>query len=61
MAGRAVIMPCAQGGGYFGTETVMSETTTRDEVSGDVGAGVKLVQSVLGKPAACIAGDAGRD
>ena len=39
-------MPCPHGGGYFGTETVMSETTTWDEVSGDVGAGVKLVQSV---------------
>ena len=35
----------------------MSKTTTRDEIGG----GVKLVQSVLGKPAACIAGNAGRD
>jgi len=31
------------------------------QVNGDIGAGVKLVQSVLSKPAACIAGNAGCD
>ena len=31
------------------------------QVNGDIGAGVKLVQSVLSKPAACIARNAGLD
>jgi chaperonin GroEL len=49
------------GGGTALAQSAPALEALLGQVNGDIGAGVKLVQSVLGKPAACIATNAGHE